>query len=371
MRLVGIAAEYNPFHKGHMYHIERARQETAADGVCVILSGSFAQRGEPCIFDKWTRARHALLGGADLVLELPAVYALSSAEGFARGAVETLRATGVVDTLSFGSECGDVELLKKMSHSETQQFRARLKDNLKKGKSYAAAYAAAYEENEKQFTPNNILAMEYLRFLGTDIKAHTIQRVGTSYTETAIDSAFPSALGLRKKLEKGEDCSRFMPFAATCSVHRLENYETLILYALRTADLAQFMQIPKVVRARLEKCDKTSLTSILETAKTRNITKAAIKRALLQILLQNHVSPSTMPSYIRVLGFTNCGASALKEMKKKASLPVITRPAAFREKSEIWETEKRATDIYFMPEGVAPSQDIRRAPVTFGNHAEH
>ncbi len=362
MRLVGIVAEYNPFHKGHMYHIARAREDVGADGVAVLLSGSFVQRGEPAVFDKWERTRHALLGGADLVLELPCVYAISSAEGFARGAMETMRRTGVIDTISFGSECGDIEALRQAIRKETPRFQAALRENLRMGKSYAAAYAAA-SGRACALMPNNILAMEYLRFLGEDMHAHTIKRIGTPYNAAEIEGEYPSATAIREKLYNGADCTAFMVEKPAGKIHRLEQYESLILYALRTADINTFLQIPEVVRARLSKCDKTSLASVLETTKTKNITMASVKRALIEILLQNHVMPSEMPSYIRVLGFTSRGAKALKEMKNKAKLPIITRPAAFHDFSEIWETEKRATDIYFMVDGVSPDVDMRRAPI--------
>ncbi len=369
MRLVGIVAEYNPFHTGHMYHIEKAKKETAADGVIVVMSGSFVQRGEPAVFDKWTRALHALRGGADLVLELPAVYALSSAEGFARGAVETLKSTGAVDTLSFGSECGDVSLLRRAAHvleTEPPRFKAVLQEKLKDGMSYAAAkWAALFSVDEEAAAvlelPNNILGTAYLRFW--DGEAHTIKRAGAGYLDAKVQGEFASALALRERLYRGEDISAYVPYAPDgLSIAKTEDYEQLLLYAKRTGAAQKPPAVPMAVWKRLIRQDGASVQSVLEKAKTKQIPLSSIKRAWMQLLLQNAVPSDAPPAYIRVLGFNAVGAEILKKMKKAASLPVITRPAAFKEDCPIWETEKRATDIYFLPRGLV-CQDIVRPPV--------
>ncbi|MBE7025723.1 MAG: nucleotidyltransferase family protein [Ruminococcaceae bacterium] len=376
MKVTGIVAEYNPFHTGHQYHIQKAREETEADGIVAIMSGSFVQRGEPAVFDKWTRAFHALCGGVDLVLELPTLYVLSSAEHFARGAVETLRATGVLNALSFGSECGDIEKLYEAAgilESEPPAFQKVLHQSLQSGTSYASARAAALSAVNAQAgtllsEPNNILAIAYLRALGDGVRAHTVKRVGTGYLEAETDGNFSSALALREKLSRGEDIRAFSPYETEgLPQHRLEQYADLILYALRTTDWKAYETIPNAVKNRLTVGD--GLEVVLEKAKTKHITMAAIKRALLQILLKNTILPTAEPAYIRVLGFNQKGAEILKQMKKTAELPVITRPSAFKENCPIWELEKRATDIYFMPMHLS-GQDLRRAPVQWNKTAE-
>ncbi|MBQ7035901.1 MAG: nucleotidyltransferase family protein [Clostridia bacterium] len=369
MLLTGIVAEYNPFHTGHMYHIEKAKRETDADGIIAIMSGSFVQRGEPGVYDKWTRALHAIKGGVDLVLELPAVYALSSAEGFAKGAVETLKATGVCSTLSFGSECGDASLLRRAAfllETEPPAFRSALQMALKAGHSYAAARKIALSEVDREAasvltSPNNILASAYLRFWDGDV--HSVKREGADYLDTEPKGKFASALALREKLYRGEDISSFVPYETDglSAVHLLD-YAALLLYALRTGADKKPPSVPETVWKRLVKQDGTSVESVLENAKTKQIHMSSIKRAWMQLLIQNDVPQNTKPSYIRVLGFNGRGAEILKQMKKTATLPIITRPAAFKEDCPIWETEKRATDIYFMPKGLV-NQDLKRAPI--------
>lgn len=362
MKLLGIVAEYNPFHTGHRYHIEKAKAETAADGVVVVMSGSFVQRGEPAVYDKWTRAFHAISHGADLVLELPAVYSTASADGFAFGAVETLRATGVVDTLSFGSECGDIDYLRHAIREETPAFRARLKQLLQAGNAYAKAYHDAGDGGGVTH-PNDILATAYLKYAGDTMHIHTVKRVGAAYHDKTAEGEFASACAMRERLFKGENCDAYMPYPHTETVHKIEDYTVLLSYALRMVSYADYSHIPKTVRARIAKCEKGSWSEMLESAKTKNISMSSIKRALMQILIQNTVPPSEPPQYIRVLGFTKRGTDILKDMKEKATLPVITRAAGFSAPSPIWETEQRATDVYFMPYGILPGEDMRRAPI--------
>ena len=370
MHALGIVAEYNPFHTGHAYHIEKAKKETAADGVIAVMSGNFVQRGEPAILDKWTRAFHAISGGVDLVLELPTVYALSSAEGFARGAIETLKSTGIVRTLSFGSECGDIALLKRAANileEDLPHFREVLQKELREGRSYAAARMVALaaidaEAAKLLLEPNNILGVHYLRF-AKDLAVHTVKREGSGYLAEEIEEGFPSAMALRQKLLSGEPVGAYVkkPIAVE-ELHTLEEYADLILYAVKATNWQAFETIPDAVKKRIASADTSSLSALLESAKTRHIPMATLKRALLQILLQNTRTAEEKPQYIRALGFTDRGQEILKEMKKTAHLPIITRPAAFSEPSPIWELENRATDIYFLGERRV-GENIRRAPV--------
>lgn len=369
MRCTGIVAEYNPLHTGHIYHIQKAKKETEAQGIVAVMSGSFVQRGEPAVFDKWTRAFCALKAGVDLVLELPAVYALSSAEGFAKGAVSILKATGLVDTLSFGSECGNLSRLVEAAsilESEPPIFKTALHTTLETGASYPAAKMEALravnpELSEIMKEPNNTLAVSYLRF-SEGLRAHTVQRVGAGYNEKEEKDGYISASAIREKLRIGEAAKPFMPFVTDQKPRFLENYEELILYALRFTDWKASGIVPAGIQKRLLSARTESLAAVLESAKTKHIVMAAIKRALMQILLQNTVPSTATPTHIRVLGFNNRGAEILKEMKKTALLPVICRPAAYKEKDEIRETEIRATDIYFMPERLS-GEDIKRPPV--------
>ncbi|MDD6308011.1 MAG: nucleotidyltransferase family protein [Clostridia bacterium] len=369
MHLVGIIAEYNPFHTGHIYHIENAKRATHADGVIAVMSGSFVQRGEPAVYDKWTRAFHALLGGVDLVLELPVIYATASAEWFAFGAVETLLATGVTDVISFGSECGDLAALQKAAdavQNETPLMKQALRAALRAGKSYAAAKAAVLSEHAGKCLsmPNDILGTLYLRAIHHRVPAHTIKRVGTAYTTDKIEGAYASAMALRLRLLNGEDCSSFVPYPTeTLLPHSWAQYEKLLLYALRTSNPKEFPGISATVAARLVQAQGENLAAILTSAKTKNIAMAAIKRALVQILIQNRLSPTIPPAYLRVLGFTARGAEILKKMRTTATLPIISKPSAYDQTCPIWQTEQRATDIYFMGADGKSGEDIRHAPI--------
>ncbi len=372
MRVTGIVAEYNPFHKGHAYHIAKAREETEAEGIAVVMSGSFVQRGEPAVFDKWTRAYHALAGGADLVIELPALYSLSSAEHFAKGAVRILRSTGIVNTISFGSECGDLEKLTRTAHileSEPPLFQSVLKTKLRDGCSYAAARAAALAAENPELgdilqLPNNILAVAYLREIG-NVHAHTVTRMGGGYLETEVGAGFASAMALRKMLYCGKDVEIYTGYSTqNLYPQKMEQYEIMILYACRTAEWDRYVSVPENVKKRLQKAKIDCLDTLLESAKTKHITMAAIKRALMQILLKNNLDSTCFPPYIRILGFTETGEKMLKQMKTSAGLPVITRTAAFKEDCPVWELEKRATDIYDLPQHLT-GQDLKRPPVRY------
>lgn len=219
MKVVGIVAEYNPFHNGHRYHIEEARKCTGADFVVVVMSGDFVQRGEPAVIDKYHRTEMALSQGADLVLELPAAFACASAEYFATGAVSLLHALGCVDTLCFGSECGHLDLLEEIADlfiQEPSEYKEYLKTALKSGYSFPAARDEALKEYFAEdlvktaqiasvlSAPNNILGIEYikaLKVLGSSIRPVTITRMGQGYHETTFSDSFCSATALRRLLE--------------------------------------------------------------------------------------------------------------------------------------------------------------------------
>ena len=213
MRIVGIIAEYNPFHQGHAYQIKKVRELTQADFILVSMSGNFVQRGAPAMFDKYTRAHAALLSGADLVLELPVSIATGSAEAFARGGVRLLHDTGIVTDLCFGSECGDLSSLERLAAflaEEPTDYKLYLQDGLKQGLSFPAAREQAvrlsdpYLPAELLGMPNNLLGLEYLKALhlyGSSIRPFTIQREGSGYHDTDVSSGqYSSASAIRAEL---------------------------------------------------------------------------------------------------------------------------------------------------------------------------
>ena len=231
MKIGAVIAEFNPFHTGHGYLISQIRKE--CDGVIAIMSGNFVQRGECAIYDKEERTRAALLGGVDLVIELPAVYALSSAEGFAMGSVATLNATGVVDELYFGSECGDIDALTRVAHllnNETKEFKEALDENLRLGLSYPAARSNALKKVSPDAdilsTPNNILATEYIRQLeklNSEITPKTITRIGSGYNDTDVRDHQLKRIG-KCSTSRIWDCRDIgKPRASSCDAHHNNN----------------------------------------------------------------------------------------------------------------------------------------------------
>lgn len=212
MKIVGLITEYNPFHAGHLYHMQQARELTGADYCVVLMSGSFVQRGEPAIFDKYRRTKAALLAGADLVLEMPAAFSTASAHEFAAYGVALLSAIGV-DAVVFGSECGQIEFLKQAASAlnhESAEFQERLRKGLKAGLTYPQARAKALEMEDTWASvlssPNNILGIEYLRAaedLHSPMEFYTISREGSGYHEDALSEAkFPSASAIRGIVRK-------------------------------------------------------------------------------------------------------------------------------------------------------------------------
>lgn len=224
MRTVGIVVEYNPFHNGHLYHLQQAQQVSGAEAVVAVMSGYFLQRGEPALLDKWMRAEMALRSGADLVLEIPTVYACQPAEWFAYGAVATLEATGVVDYLCFGSESGGLAPLQRLARTvatESKQLTTALKRFLKKGYSYPRAYSAALTElHPDAFTeltqPNNVLGLGYLTALhqlNSRIEPLTVRREKSGYNETRLtDARIASATAIRKKWLETGDLTAIHPY---------------------------------------------------------------------------------------------------------------------------------------------------------------
>lgn len=356
MKCAGIIAEYNPFHNGHKYHIEETRRLTGCDWVAVCMSGSFVQRGEPAIYDKWTRASHALSGGADIVIELPAAYALRSAEGFAGAGVNLLNALGV-DYLSFGSECGDIDLLKKAAYllsSETPAFKEILGEKMREGKTYALARqealaATCTELSNILSSPNNILAVEYLKALkGTKIIPVTVMRTDNGYNSQIPKGNFASATFLRKMLSNGEEIQAYSPVSEKFVPKTLSDFEELILYAVLTTDYQGFDSVPDTVIQRIRSADKSSLAALMDSAKSKNIPMSSVKRALLNIMIGNKLPYASRPSYINVLALSQNGAKMIKAVKKASRLPIITKPSSYREKDLSYEIEKLATDIYFL-----------------------
>ena len=393
MGAIGIVAEYNPFHTGHALQLARTRELLGSNVPAVaVMSGSWVQQADCAIADKWTRARLALMGGVDLVLELPTVWAMASAESFARGAVSILNAAGVVDVLSFGSESGDIGQLGRVAAClDGGEYPALLKEQLSRGLSFPAARQRAAEgllgpDAAALSRPNNTLGIEYLRALhtlGSPIRPVTVKREGVGHNEAAVfsgqmsqeeaDQLFwlhnttLSATAIRGYLTEGE-WERMAPYLPQGGLELLREsapelpvlarLERAILARVRTMSAEDWGRLPDAGAAeglpnRLERAGRecTSMEEFFDLAKTRRYTHSRLRRLVLWAFLGlTAADVPAAPPYLRVLGFTARGQELLKEMKKKAALPIVTKPAQARELPEpgrrLFQLESRCTDLY-------------------------
>lgn len=354
MGAIGIVAEYDPFHSGHGYQISAARAALGADrSVVCAMSGNWTQRGSAAVADKWTRARLALLGGADLVLELPTPWAAASAETFARGAVELLSRTGVVETLCFGSESGDLaELERAAAALDGPDYPERLRAELGRGAPYAAARARAAGCPCLAF-PNNNLAVEYLRALRRldfRIRPFAVLRQGDGHNAPASGAGHASASALRAMLRAGEEeVWNYLDPAARpllTDTADLNRAFPAILARLRTMDPEALARIPDcgegLEHRILTAAGKArSLSELYDLAKSKRYAHARIRRVVLRAFLGLEELPKRVP-YLRVLGMNDRGRELLRAMR---GLPVLTKPAHGRGEP-LLEAEARYTDLY-------------------------
>lgn len=378
VKIAAIIAEYNPLHRGHMYHIEQTRQRTGCEGFIVLLSGCFVQRGEPAIYDKWARARRALEAGAHVVLELPATYAVASAERFARGAVSILHGLGCVQHLSFGCETDDLPALEAAAAilaQEPPEYRAVLHRELDTGRSFPAARAVALERTlgfPAPTGPNATLAIEYIKALlqlQSQIIPLPILRQGTGYhDETASTGAFPSALAVREAMARGEETG--------CALHGCtpvfpEALSPLALYCLRTMPIEALSQLPGVsegLEYRLFAAARRTATldALLAMAKSKRYTMSRLKRAavcaVLGITSERNAQINALPPYARVLGIRKSHAHVLSHICRSASIPVLTSPAGFDHPG--MALDAAASDIYGVLAGFPAGRDYVERLIT-------
>lgn len=378
MKISSVICEYNPFHNGHEYMLRKMR-EGGATHIIACMSGNFTQRGIPAVYDKFTRAKAALLCGADLVTELPVSFACAGAEHFAFGGVSVLNSLGCVDELCFGSESGNIGLLKKTAEYITDDCVCEsLKKYLAQGMTFAAARqnAAAELYGEECATmltsPNDILGIEYIKALNqlkSRMVPKTIQRQGAAHDSEKADGNTASAMYIRRLIQCGDDLfAQLMPGRAfdvfmssknqppECGRHtKLEGF---MLYRLRTMTQRQIAQLPEVsegLENRIFQAVRTacSIEEVINRTKTKRYTYARIRRILNYALLGITKQDYSMPvQYIRILGFNERGREILKSAKKTSSLPIIMRYADIRQPGtdavRMFDLESRADDIYSM-----------------------
>lgn len=363
--VVGIIAEYNPFHNGHAYHLEQAKELAKADYVIAVISGNFVQRGNVSLIDKWEKANMALTNGADLVIELPTVYSISSAENFAYGAVKILDSLNIVDAISFGTELDDLQILDKCAdilYRQPQKFVNLLNHELSKGVSFPKARENAllmYLNDIRKYSnvlssPNNILAIEYLKALKrlkSDINPIAIKRKNAGYNDLEITNNFASATAIRKKLIDNTPAglSKLMPpnsyrilYNAIKKGHYvkdIKSFEKEIIYILRKMSIKEISNLPDVTEG-LEHAIKNAANScntleeFMNIIKTKRYTNTRIQRILLYALLgitkdDMKVSFKVQP-YIRVLGMNQKGKDLISVIThSNPNLNIITSVKKF------------------------------------------
>ena len=362
MKITGIIAEYNPFHNGHLYQIRKAKEITGADHIIVVMSGNHMQRGTPALIDKYSRAKMALSGGADMVIELPTCYATASAEYFAMGAISILNQLGCVDSVCFGSESGDITMLSKIAHAlvdESEDFVQSLKTKLKNGDTYPVARNAALAETINGFTtfdtilgfPNNILGIEYIKAIirqNSSIKPYTNTRIGSDYHSYKLAENFSSAISIRQSLSLQDNLDMIQSqipalafdlmkedFHKTFPVYA-SDFSSMIKFKLlkeRGQGFTQYFDVTQAISDKLEKemFSMQSFDDFCDILKSKDITYARISRCLSHILLDIKAEDvqlfkeNGITFYARVLGFNSKADALTKTLKSHTSIPLITK----------------------------------------------
>lgn len=382
MSVAGIISEYNPFHEGHKYHIQRVREMTGADTVAVIMSGDFVQRGGPAVVDKYIRTEMALLGGADLVFELPVRYAVSGAQDFAWGGITALESLSFVDYYCFGCESGDIGALESAAHffasGEEPEYRVRLAGELRSGISYPAARERAYEEacvkggsqeacvqgssqegavHTLLSSPNNILAIEYIRAakqMGSRMEPAAVRRQGMGYHESGgCEDGYLSATAVRANMKSG-DFSGIPPEAkevlqrAGCFLDA-EDFWQMCMYALfrRRDRLEEVKDLSPQLANRFRDClyGAVSFDDFINRCKTKNITMSRIRRCVFQTLLgvgKTEERERKLP-YLRLLGMRRGAEMYLKQVRETV---IVSRLARDRKQLGAEASEKLDQDIF-------------------------
>lgn len=340
MKISAVICEFNPFHNGHKYLLDKIRKQ-GYDCIICIMSGSFTQRGDVAIFDKFERTKAALKNGADLVIELPTPYAVASAQIFAKGSADIIKATGVVDKVFFGSEAGDIELLKKAAFAtKSKEVEALLKEKMRDGEYYPLALEKAVNEvfgkeiADVLTSPNNTLGVEYIKELdASGIETATIKRIAVEHDSAASNGSFASASLVREMIFKGEDVTSFVPKGYFNNPAKTELGERAIMYKLKSMSLEDYENLPDIseglhnrIYSAVKKCN--SLEELLSAVKTKRYTHARLRRIITSAVLGITKDLQNTPiPYLRILGMSEKGKEALSQISKKSCLPVVTSVA--------------------------------------------
>ncbi len=373
MKICGVIAEYNPFHNGHKYQLEQARRISGCDYLIVVMGGAMSQRGEMMLLDKWTRTRMALENGADLVVELPALFAVRSADHFAKGGVHILSGLNA-SSISFGCETDDLPMLEKMIdllEHEDDALQASIREKLSEGKSHVRARGEAIAQRlnispDLISQPNTALALEYMRVnctLSKPLDVHIIRRT-SSYHDDAL-SSFASASAIRAAVTRGEiaplaqampsRCFEILISALDGGISDMSRLDALLIDKIRCASpeaLASLCDVGEGLENRLYRCAQTagSREALLSVLKCKRYTYARLSRLCAHTLLglaREITQRNPLPRYARVLGFRK-DARNLLTFLRDAPLPLVTRTSLLKdtpEYSEMFAIERRATDL--------------------------
>ena len=364
-KVLGVIAEYNPFHNGHLYHLEESKKATGSNYTVAVMSGNFTQRGNTSIIDKWSKTKIALNNGIDVVIELPLLYSISSAENFAEGAIKILDSLKVVDYISFGAETSDISILDKIAevlYNEPKEYKGLLAHELSKGVSYPKARDNAlmmYLNNIRQLTnvissPNNILGIEYLKALkkfNSNITPIAIPRFASEYNDTSFSGNIASATAIRNIIKnKGFDIlQKLLPDSSYSvlmdnikvghTVPDITIFEKEIIYNLRKMSVSEIAQLADVseglefaIKNAANSCN--SIVEFLNIIKSKRYTSTRLQRILLYSLLgvtkkDISISKKTLP-YVRVLGFNERGKYLISEVAKaNPKLNIVTSVKKF------------------------------------------
>lgn len=401
MAAAGIITEYNPLHMGHVHLMAEARRLLGPDaGIICVMSGNYVQRGDFAVVDKFARAAAAVQSGADLVLELPVPWALSSAEGFAAGAVELLKATGAVTHLVFGSEGGDAAPLVRCAEALcAEDFPGKLREELKRGDSFPAARQRALsalvtEEDAAALSrPNDTLGVEYCKALrGSGIRPVAVPRRGAGHDSETAGDGFASASAIRALIRRGEgEAALGLMAPAMAAAYRAEeaagrapaslaNCERAVLARLRFLEEADWAALDpgnEGLYRRFARAGRSaaSAAELLEAVKTKRYPLARLRRMVFRAYLGLPPAPPEKPACLRVLAANRRGTVLLAGMRKTAALPVLTKPAAVRrlgpEAQSLFGLEARADRLYALacPDPAAVPNEWRTGPVICGEGA--
>ncbi|RXI54095.1 nucleotidyltransferase [Clostridium tetani] len=401
MNITGVIVEYNPFHNGHLYHLNKTKEITDCDGIVAVMSGHFVQRGSPALLDKWTRAKLALLNGVDLVLELPTIYSTSSAEFFAYGATSLLDGINIVNNLCFGSELGNIDIILKTSkilQEEPSSFKEDLKNFIDKGISFPNAREKAlinfmrkekssFDFNNVLCLSNNILALEYCKNLfkfNSNIKPFTVKRQGSHYNCLHLRDNLSSATAIREYIGNNENLDNLVKSVPETVLNMLKNFQneqckfpfeedmfTYIKhkYFSNTGSIENLPDVSEGIHNRIYRALDTcnTLKEAMNMIKTKRYTYTRIKRILchyfigMDMINSDELRRKPCP-YARILGFNRKGQDILKLIKKSSNIPIINKIP--KKIDSTLNLDINATKCYsLLNKKVNPLDDFLKKPV--------